>query len=331
MYSLIPTTTSTGIPYRVRRPTARAAVAALAAISYGLSLSILPVDAFMDRENYLRYAESAAAMLEGRAREGFLPLLANEPVWLLINAVLSRLVSPEDVLRLIILMSGSVVAFVTLQARPKDALWISVFLLLPQVMMNHITHLRQGLAVAIFLIAWFRASGVRKWTLMGLTPFVHSSFFIVLLLLGLAWGSSRLRLAWGLQAALFIGVSLGIGLGIEQIAAAAGARQANEYRFAAGQVSGLGFAFWCAVVALMVVEGKAYIRQHAFALGLLIFYLITYFMVESGVRVFESGLMVVLLAGLQLRRWRRVLFTTAIMGYLLFSWLPRLDMPALGF
>jgi hypothetical protein len=57
----------------------------------------------------------------------------------------------------------------------------------------------------------------------------------------------------------------------------------------------------------------------------------TYWLIEVTARIFESGLPLVLLAGLSLSGWRRVVFLFAVLGSGSLMWLMRLGQPAMGF
>jgi hypothetical protein len=84
-------------------------------------------------------------------------------------------------------------------------------------------------------------------------------------------------------------------------------------------------------LALSSPLGKTWLREHAFETGLLSFYLVTYWLIEVTARIFESGLIVLLLAGLSLPGWRRQAFLGIVLGAGVLAWVLRLGRPALGF
>lgn len=301
------------------------------AVAYGLALAMLPMDAFLDRENYLVYAQSSDLTLAGYAASGWLRALANEPLWLLSNVVLSSFLAPEQVVRFFVFLPATTVAYLVLRTDPRQFLWLLLILLLPQVIKNHIIHLRQGVAIAVFLLGWNLTSSTWRRVLFLSTPFIHASFFFVLGLLALTHFAKKLRLAADLRMLTFIAAGVGVGVGLGWLAQILGARQVQEYEFVAAQVSGLGFFFWCLVLILFVMQGKRFMRDNAFALGAIAFYLGTYFLVGVTARIFESAMLIVLLAGLRLTGWRRPAFLSLVTAYgILVYWL-RLDEPWLGF
>ncbi|BCX02585.1 MAG: hypothetical protein KatS3mg053_0523 [Candidatus Roseilinea sp.] len=297
-------------------------VAFLGASIYAIVLVSLPLLDFKDRANYLAYAEYPVAILQAYVELGPAALLSNEPLWLAINIVLASFLAPEDVVRVIIFVPAFVVAWITLQSSPKHVIWLMLVLLYPVVIKNHIIHLRQGVAVALFLAGLALRREWLRYMLIGATPFIHSSFFFVIGIGTLAQLSRRLRFATDLFVILFVLVTLAVVLSLEGLASVLGARQANQYDLRQGTVvSGAGFVLWLAVLILMMLEGKCYLRQHRFAVAVILFYLGTYFFVPITARVFESMLIPVLLAGLALTRWRGVAFKVTIASFGLVLWL----------
>lgn len=95
-------------------------VALLIALGYGAALAVLPVDVFKDRHNYLIYASDSGSILAFYVESGLLKALANEPFWLLINVGLSSLLSPEEVVRFLVFLSATMVAYVVLRSYPRQ-------------------------------------------------------------------------------------------------------------------------------------------------------------------------------------------------------------------
>lgn len=303
----------------------------LLAAGYGAVLSQIPAEHFKDFSNYIAYAEHSWLRLLWLLDRSPLETLANEPVWLLINAALGAFLSPEGVVRTIIVTSSTLVAVISLRSKPEQFYWLLLLLMLPIVLKNHLIHLRQGLAVAVFMLGWFSSRQTARLALMALTPFIHASFFFVLLVLWVARGMMRFRFGPDVRALVLLVIGLSMGVALEWLAAMLGARQASEYAFKMAEVSGLGFVFWFSVLALMAMEGRRFLREYTFETGLVIFYLATYWLIEVTARIFESGLLLVLLAGLALTGWRRPAFLSMVLVYGGLMWLIRIGQPAMGF
>ena len=97
---------------------------------------------------------------------GFLPLLANEPLWLMINASLAFFLSPETVLRSTYIHSSNGNCLDCFIKNPKNFVWLIIVLVYPSIVKNHIVHLRQGVAIAIFILGWFSNKTNLKWCLI---------------------------------------------------------------------------------------------------------------------------------------------------------------------
>lgn len=298
-------------------------------IAYAFLLASLPLEAFKDRGNYLVYATSPIEILSRYVNDGGVSFAFNEPVWLLINIGLSSFLAPENVLRVLIFVPAFVTSFLVLRYSPRHWPFLLAFLFAPQVIKNNIIHLRQGVAISVFLFGWF-AMGNKRLLFFFLAPFIHSSFFFVIMLLFFSRIFACLRFAYDIRTIFYVVLALVVGVGLSFIASILGARQANGYEFTAANVSGLGFVFWFGVLVLCFMEGRDFLNRYSFSIGVLLFYLTTYFLIEISARIFESAMLLVLLACLSLTSWRGVIFILAFAGYLIFGYYLRLDQPGLG-
>lgn len=294
---------------------------------YGVTLSQIPSSEFKDYDNYLIYAESSFLLLANYLQQGFGPALFNEPIWLLINSALGLFADPNTVVRLIIFISAFLTAWLVLSNNPKYVFPLLIILFLP----NYLIHLRQGLAIAVFLLGWYSVGFYKKWFWLVLAPFIHSSFFFILSLLILNKLMQNFRSSVDIRFFGFLSVGLVIGLGLEWMASVLGARQAYVYRFTPTEISGLGFALWCGVLLVWITEGRLFLRRYSFETCVILTYLVTYWFVEVSARIFESGLILVLIAGLTLTRWRRAAFLILVLGAGGYVWLAQVDKPWLGF
>jgi hypothetical protein len=199
------------------------------ALFYGLGLSVLPVDAFVDRDNYLIYASSSLQIFSRYLDYGFWTVLFNEPIWLATNMFLGILLSPENVLRVIIFFSASVTAYLVLRHEAKYFIILMLILFLPQVIKNNIIHLRQGLAIAVFLCGWFSARQNVRYAFFTFACLIHSSFFIIIFLIAINHFLIRFRLGVEIRAiVVFIG-GIFVGFFGLWLAGLLGARQADQY------------------------------------------------------------------------------------------------------
>lgn len=304
------------------------------AILYGVILAYgIPVDDFLikDRANYFNYAENSHLIFLYYKSQGILHVFTNEPVWLFINSFLAFFLTPENVLRTIISIPAAGIAYMVLKVQPRQFIWLLFLLLMPQIIKNHIIHLRQGVAVFVFLLGWFSSSKAWRRSLFVITPFIHASFFFILFLLIASYFLKKTRFDIGVKTMLIIFLGFIISIGLEPIARFFSARQIAEYTFTMQEVSGLGFLFWSGIFILYLLEGKNFTFRHSFIMAVIAFYLSTYFLTEVTGRIFESAILLVLLVGLDLSGWRKQLYFSSVFSYTLISYLIRFNyQPWLG-
>lgn len=307
------------------------AVTLVIAFLYGAILSQIPNENFFDFGNYLIYAEDPWAAFLANWRINPIFALANEPVWLWLNAVLASVLEPEGVVRTIIFLSASTVALRILRFNAKLLPLLFLLLFMPMVVKNFLIHIRQGAAIAVFLLGWFATRPKWRLPVMALAPFIHTSFVFVFLLLGLSWAARRLRLGPDLRTMAFAGTGVAVGAGLGWLAALVGARQAEEYSFGMTEISGFGFVLWAVIFTLMCLEGRKYLRKYTFETSIILFYLGTYFLIEVTARIFESGAVLVFLAVFSMTGWRRGAALLVVGAVALMQWGARLGQPMLGF
>jgi len=300
------------------------------ALAYATILASLPLEAFHDREYYLVYAKSSELILARYTNDGWMAVLANEPLWLLINIELAQFQEPDNLIRDLVFIPAFLVSFVLLRNNPKHAFWMIFFLLFPQVLKNYIIHLRQGVAISVFMLGYYAGPKWLRLTLMGVAGFIHSSFLIVAAIGVVIWTAGALRFSPAVRIVLFIASFTITGVLLNEIADVLGARQGAQYMDIGSTTSGIGFLFWLSVLCLFISQGKGFLINNSFPVGVLIFYLSTYFLVPVSVRIFESTILLVMLAGIDLSGWRRQTFLFLIVLYALLTYGLRIDQPWLG-
>lgn len=297
---------------------------------YASVLTALPLEIFKDRANYLVYAEYSDQILARYAAKGLLSVLSNEPVWLLVNIGLNSFQSPQTVLRTIIFSSSFLVSFTLLRHNRNHIYWMIFFLLIPQVLKNNIIHLRQGLAISVFLAGYYAGPRPFRYLLMVAAGLIHSSFLIVLAIGVLVWSLSVLKFSPYFRLIVFSVGFVFLALSLSFLASELGARQGEKYTEEGLAISGLGFLYWLSILLIFISQGPSFLRDNAFPSGVLTFYVASYFLTPLAARIFESMLLFVLIAGLSLRGWRRQLYLSAIVFFAVLTYLMRIDQPGLG-
>ena len=326
----------TPLPWRIR-PRSRSAphffyLAVAFSIGYAWLLSSLPSEVFLDRQNYLNYVDGAGEILDFRLEGRFFAFLANEPIWLFLNLVLSRFFqNSEDAIRFYVFISAGIFSFFVLRHNPRHFGWLLLFLLSPQIVKNYIVHLRQGVAIALFFVGWKLTTSRWRWSIISLTPFIHASFFFIIALALARNILVNIKISRTTQLIVFFIFSLCLTVSVGLLSAAMGARQAEEYADKSGEFSGLGFIFWFGIFLIFLLQGREYFKRFSLEMLILIFYLTSYFLVPVTARVFESALILILLAGLNLRGWSYWTFVAAIFSYATVSYSMQWNKPWLGF
>lgn len=298
---------------------------------YAALLCLFPMEGVLDRVNYLEMARVSPLIIARFLGQGLHSLFANEPVWLGINAVLGLLLEDVVVVRIIIFSSAALLSYVLLVNNPRNFLLVAIILIFPQVMKNYVIHLRQGVAIACFMAGWLSQRKRNKWFFLGLSPLIHSSFFIILAIVIGSWVLRKLRIAPDLKLLIFGAGSLAVALFAVQLSAAIGARQAETTMVMRESTSGVGFLFWSTILLLMLFQGRQFLHQHTVALGVLIFYLAAYFFTPIAGRVFESGIVLVLLALLATTGWRRLLALSILLAFNAALMVVTYTQPLMGF
>lgn len=295
---------------------------------YGLLMASFPMEGVVDRGSYLDYADYSIVVAGKYLNQGVLSFFTNEPLWLGINILLSQFFIPEETVRIVAGVPAFAVAYYVLRYNPKYFIFLLFLLFLPQVIKNHVSHLRQGVAIAFFIAGWFSSKNALRIFLIGLTPFIHASFFFIVFLFGINWITTKMKFAIDLKTIVYVIVGLAIGVSASVVASSLGARQV--YYGDGAETSGLGFIFWTGILSLFFLEGKQFARRYAFVISILIFYLSTYFLFGATARVFESALILVMLTGLGLTKWRKQMFYFAFVLYFMMMYSSRIIQPYFG-
>jgi hypothetical protein len=117
---------------------------------------------------------------------------------------------------------------------------------------------------------------------------------------------------------------------MEIVGKLSGARQASQYEFTSADISGLAFLFWMLIFLIYTFQGKQFLKLNMLSIAILIFYLATYFFIPVTARIFESGIVLVLLSSLSLTEWRKYSFLGLLVFYTMYSVFLRIGSPYFG-
>ncbi|WP_299230704.1 hypothetical protein [uncultured Halomonas sp.] len=303
------------------------AIVSLAFALFAVSFESIEIT---DRSRYVVHIAAADVILFRYLPEGLTAYLVNEPLWKFMNYALNLAFDdPLDAIKFYVFIASFVSAYIVLSHDSRYFLLLLAFILLPQFLKNYIAHLRQGVAISVFLLGWFGFSGKRRIFIIMLTPFIHASFFFFMFILATQKLLSYINITIAPRMILYFIIITGMSLAALVIAEALGARQ-TSYEYFGADISGKGFVFWLAIFSLFASQGGAFIQKNLLAMSVLLFYLVSYTFLPVAARVFESGIILVLLASLSLSPGRFLLFLPAFFLFFFMQWLPRIGVEGLG-
>lgn len=258
-------------------------------IIIGLLLIVPPnVTWAVDRLNYLDYANYSHLTLGRYYESGLGTVFSNEPLFLLINIFLAFIFSPENVVRIIIFSSTFLVLY-NLGEKTNFSLWVlSFFVLIPQFNKNHIIHLRQGLALGVYLLSLNQKDNKISWLLKVLAVLIHTSIAFMILFELLDCVIEKLKIKYKYKMLIVAALFLVFVNSFSLMSLFIADRRFKEYTFSiATNASGLGFILWFFVGIFFITLAKRTYTNRLCFYGI-IFYLVSYYFVEFGARVFEN-------------------------------------------
>lgn len=292
------------------------------AMLIGMILILSPdITRAVDRVSYMDYANYSDVTLGRYFKDGLGTVLANEPLFLVINIVLSSLFSSENVLRIIIFVS-TLLALYSIGKKTSFNLWVlAFFVLIPQFNKNHIIHLRQGLALSVYLLAINQKDYRIEWTLKILAALIHTSIVFIILFEILEMVMEKTKLKFKLEMILVSVFFLVFMNSFSILSLFIADRRFEEYAFStATNASGLGFLLWFFVGIFFIVMTKKNHENKICFYGI-IFYLVSYYFVEFGARVFENVLPLIIIGMLNEENKRiRYLYILFLVSYGLVQW-----------
>ena len=280
-----------------------------------------------DRESYFISFANTPDIID---RMDFLslPILFQEPLYRVIVYWLGIFFSPQSVALILIGISASLSIGVLYKARPDLLPLIILVFLLPQFMGKYIAHIRQGIAIAIFLVLYFyyKRSLITSCFIAGLA---HISFFIALPILFVIKITPKKRTyALLLTVGFFLSALFFFYQDIfRQLVFYLNIRQGQNYSFTSDNVSGLGFLYWFGIYIFFYMQ-KRLSESRTLSMNIIGLYCASYLFVNFLSRLLESFLPMIFI---ELKSLNTKVCYLALIFYLVVSWNGRLSSPLLGF
>ncbi|PXW80495.1 EpsG-like putative glucosyltransferase [Pseudogracilibacillus auburnensis] len=285
----------------------------------GLILALRKIPWATDDQNYLNYVTYSHLLFSNtvdKALHNPLFILVNEPIWLLLNNCFNLIFEPETVIRIFIFFSAVSVLYALGKITNYSFLTIFFFLFLVQIIKNHILHLRQGLAVGIFLLGFTR-EGKKGILLRFITPFIHTSFWFVLFIeVFEKWTKNFFTLS--ARLVIFIVSAFSFVFTIPFLMELSGDRRIKLY---AGYEAGsyYGFLLWLLMGLLFFLLVK---KNETGIIGryAIILYVLTYFFIDFGARLFENYIPIIVAAILMSNKESKVILVFVLIIYGGITW-----------
>jgi len=289
---------------------------------YALILVSVTYDGIPDRHNYLSYASNSLTRSVILLNEGVFTFILNEPIWLSLNIFLGLVLDTETVVKTFIFLPAFLVSYLTLKADPKNAGWLIIFLFLPQVVKNHFTQIRQGVGLSIFMVGYFSKSPKKRWSLFLLAPFIHSSFIFVVVIYMITKWIKQLKFSWDLRFVSYLLFAIGISFLTLTLGSLLPVRQLRGVEDVEMlRMVGFGFIFWTFVAGMMILNGPKYVKKYSFEVGAVLVYIGSYLYFPWSARIFESMLLFVILAGLNMKPRYKLTFAFSLIAYMALDWI----------
>lgn len=269
-------------------------------------------DNIVDRVNYINYAQIELNLSTLDVHDELLKFLINEPLFFLIVALIQfitdNFIYSIRFLIFIISYLGGVYVY-----KKTNNLYLTVLILFfPQVYGNYVMSLRQGAALAFFLIGLIINNRIRYFFILC-TPFIHNSFFLTIIFYAI--GCIYLKYNLSLYKSILISMVINyiIFNNILIFATEMGVRQASDYNAYGGatdEVSGYGFILWI-IILLLYIFGFRKINIHDtyikydivnvhFSLISIIFFLFSYFTIPPLARSIQNSAIIILVLSVYL-------------------------------
>lgn len=287
-------------------------------ILMALFLALRPVPWATDDINYLDYVNYSGELLVNILNKP-LGLFVDEPLWLLLNAGLGLVFENEMAFRIIIFLS-SYIALRSLGLLSNNSLLtLFLFIIVGEILAKYILHIRQGLAISLFLLGLAK-EGKKGTFIRMLTPFIHTSFWIVVFYEIFERILKKMNVSITKRILLFSFLNMAVILLLPFLATLMNDRRVELYSFTmASDASGNGFIFW-------IVLGICYFlfvkKDHLGILGCygIIFYLESYFFLEFSARILENFLPIIVICIINSKKERRVPLLIGLLIYGALGW-----------
>lgn len=237
----------------------------------------IPVFILRDRKNYYNYALDTDIIFNRNLSGGIVTMLANEPLFLLLNFLFKDIVEPIYVPQIFSFFISLVLIYFFL--KEIDGFIQKLLILLYSFFVPFLFHfqlvtIRQGLATAILIIVTMCTSNFKRWILVAfILGFIHSSFFLVFIFFVIMYLVRNKE--YTSQILVYVISSLVFSMLILFVGNLLGARQVEEYGNESSSSSGLSFLLYACMLFIILSRGESFLKNYKYS-GLAIMGLTVY-------------------------------------------------------
>lgn len=250
-------------------------------------------DITTDRDAYLNYAINANEILNNILNYNFYNVLINEPLWLFINILLSYFIDSKYVPFSVGIISYLLCANFVFKKVEKKYIFATIILFfMPQIYKLFLVHLRQGLAVSLYISSFICHRKSNKYLLMVSAGLVHNSFIPISLV---HFFCDRYSVYFSAKAIITITIFFGsiIGIFLFEVLQLLSFRQHNNYFAVVQNNSGFGFLFWGFLFCILLTSNRFTLRNSLISIIPIGLYLSLYFINPLSARILESYLIII--------------------------------------
>tara|TARA_Y100001978_G_C23671933_1_gene424247 strand:- start:171 stop:1160 length:990 start_codon:yes stop_codon:yes gene_type:complete len=282
------------------------------------------------RARYLSYFEGLTDyFLENFESQSLIVNLLNDALFWIICYLLGLLFNPAIGLRLLIFISSFITCNFILRNKNGNFFYNLLFLINPFLILNLISNIRQPLAMAIFLLSFNFINKTKRRIGFFIASTVHTGYFLISFLNFYSQFLVRFKSNIYNKTLIFLASYSIFTFSFFSLLSIIPARQIIEYGEKINQyeVSGLGFIFWLTILIIFIIKDEKHLNQNSiyiFSLGMIIFYLVSYYYLPFSARLLEGGLPLIFVSTNYLKKLPRqlIIFLLSIQGlyFYFFSW-----------
>ena len=250
-------------------------------------------DITADRDGYLSYAINAKEIINNTLNYNLYLFLINEPLWLLTNIFISIIIDDQYVPLAVGLINYLIcVNFVFKKVEKKYIFAILILFFMPQIYKSFLVHLRQGLAVGLYISSFICKNKGYKYVLMFSAGLVHNSFIPISAVHILY---DRYSKFFSAKTIIFITLSLGSisAVFLFEILELLNFRQHDNYSGVVQNNSGIGFFFWSIIFSILLTNNSSRLKSTLIVIIPIGIYLLLYFVNPISARFLESYLILI--------------------------------------